>query len=239
MPSPEVRALREFYGLLPHPPADPFQFFLWEILSAHALPARRDLAWQALRRVPALTPDAVFRVPGKTLQELVGIAGPNRDERVELIRATVGEFKRHRGDFDAEAFARVGLRVAARSLRRLAHLPEDMRERGLLFAGNYRVLPVDDPTARVVARLEGTAIAVRDGAEGFTLKRALWSGERRKQRRRARRTLAGRLPPDPLAYRETLLYVRHHALQTCLPVGPHCGVCPLAPNCAFARDQLG
>jgi endonuclease III len=237
VPSPEVRALREFYGPLPQPPNDPFQFFLWEILSADALSARRDLAWHALRRVPALTPDAVFRLPTKSLQETLAILGSNRDERVELVRATVGEFKRHRDELEAHAFAQAGLRRAFRSLQRLRHLPPDVRERALLYAGSYAVLPLDDGAARVVARLHGTAIPVHEGAEGFTLKRALWSGELRQQRRRARRLLTRRLPADVSTYRETLLYYRHHASHTCLAVGPHCAVCPLATGCAFTAAQ--
>jgi endonuclease III len=234
---PDLHLLREFYGLLPQPPNDPFQFLLWEILSADALPARRDLAWQALRRIPALTPDAIFRTPLKSLQHAIGLLGPHRDERIENIRATTGEFKRHRDIFDADSFERVGVREAARTLRRLSHLPQDVLDRALLYAGGYAVLPLDDASARVVARIEGTAIPIRDGAEGFTLKRALWSAERRQQRRRARKTLAEVLPRDLDAYREAVTYLRHHALHTCMAVGPHCGVCPLAKECAFARDR--
>jgi endonuclease III len=237
VPFPDLRALREFYGLLPQPPADPFQFFLWEILSANALPARRDLAWQALRRIPALTPDAVFRTPGKALQDVVGLIGPHRDERIENIRATTGEFKRHRELFEAESFTRAGVRNAARRLRRLRHLPRETLERALLYAGGYAVLPLDDATARVVARLEGTAIPISDGAEGFTLKRARWGAELRRQRRCARKALAAVLPPDVRAYRDAVLYLRHHAQHTCIAVGPHCGVCPLATDCVFARSN--
>lgn len=234
---PDLRPLRDFYGLLPQPPVEPFQFFLWEILSADALPARRDLAWQALRRIPALTPDAAFRTPTKVLLQVVALIGPYRDERVEHIRATTGEFKRHRNLLAAEVFTSAGLRGATRALRRLRHLPRETLDRALLYAGGYAVLPLDDATARVVARLEGTAIPIKEGAEGFTLKRALWGGELRRQRRRARKTLAGALPCDVNAYREAVLYLRHHAQHTCIAVGPHCHVCPLASDCAFALQS--
>jgi hypothetical protein len=43
-----IHGLRDFYGLQATPPADLFQFRVWEILADQALPARRDLAWQAL-----------------------------------------------------------------------------------------------------------------------------------------------------------------------------------------------
>ena len=62
-------ALATFYGPLAPPPRDLFGFVVWEILSARALPSRRDMAWQALRRLPALTPDAMFRAPKADLQD--------------------------------------------------------------------------------------------------------------------------------------------------------------------------
>jgi endonuclease III len=226
-----VPKLREFYGLLPPPPADPFQFFVWEILSADALPARRDLAWQALRRMPALTPDAMFRAPQKALLDVAAIIGPEREERIERLRATTGEFKRHRDVLDVDRVRTGGLKNAARAFRRLAHLPREVIDRALLYVAGYPVLPLDDATARVVARIDGTAIPVSQGAEGFTLKRALWGAELRQQRRRARKLLTSALPRDVNAYRDAVLYLRHHAHHTCLAVAPHCGVCPLAASC--------
>jgi endonuclease III len=232
-----IPTLREFYGLLPQPPSDPFQFFIWEILSADALPARRDIAWLALRRLPALTPDAMARTPTKDLAEVMRLIGPQPDERIERIRAATSEMKRHRDLFDPDALRSKGLRFAARAFRRLSQLPRDVVDRALLYAAGYPVLPLDDGAARVIARIEGTAIAPSHGAEGFTLKRALYAGQLRKQRRRARKTLASLLPCDVDVYRDAVLYLRHHAHNTCLAVAPHCKVCPLLPECAFGRQH--
>jgi endonuclease III len=232
-----VPKLREFYGLLPQPPTDPFQFFLWEILSENALPARRDLAWQALRRIPALTPDAVARTPHKELLDVMRLIGPQPDERIERIRSTTGEMKRQRDRFDPDALRTKGVRFAARAFRRLTHVPREIVERALLYATGYPVLPLDDAGARVVARLEGTAMPASQGAEGFTLKRALYAGQLRNQRRRARKTLASALPRDVDAYRDTVLYLRHHAQNTCLAVAPHCKVCPLLLACEYGKQH--
>jgi endonuclease III len=262
VPFPDLRALRDFYGLLPQPPADPFQFFLWEILSTDAVPARRDLAWHSLRRIPALTPDAVFRTPVKELVETLDLIGPRRDERLDRIRQTTGAFKRHREALGEERLRTGGLLRARRALRGLAHLPRETLDLALLYVAGYAVLPLDDATARVVARLEGTAIPAGEGAEGVTLERArsilrlavarspldsargdpepvVGSGQAqglRRQRRRARKVLAAALPRDVDAYRETVLYARHHAHHTCSAVGPHCGVCPLLSVCVFGRQ---
>jgi hypothetical protein len=222
-----VSALRAFYGLLPSPPVDLFQFVLWEILSREALPARRDLTWLAFKRIPALTPDAVFRTPAKDLLDTIGLIGPNRESRLELIRAVVGEFKRHREALATVSGGRHGLRRAVRSLRRLSQLDSGIRQRALLFVGGYRVMPIDDEIARVVNRYAGTQpIIVKARPRPHDLTRS---------RRLARRWLLERLPTEVAAYQEAVAYLRHHAQHACLAYAPHCPVCPLAADCVAAR----
>ena len=206
-----IDVLKQFYGLQPTPPRDLFQFFVWEILSEHALPARRDLAWQALRRLPALTPDAMFRAPAKELLEAVSIAGPHREERVERLRAVVGEFKRHRDKLNADALQRSTLIGATRTLRRLEHTSPAARMRALLFSLDRTVLPLDADVNRVVSRLMGVP--------------------KNRQRTRARRWLDQNLSPDISFYRDATISLRHHALHTCLAVAPQCAVCPLRERC--------
>jgi endonuclease III len=212
-----IQVLREFYGLQPTPPADLFQFIVWEIVSEHALPARRDLAWQALRRLPALTPDAMFRVPAKDLLEAIGIAGPNREDRVERLRAVIGEFKRHRDELSNETLARVHLARVVRSLRRLDHVSSGTRARAVLFAAGRPVLPIDEEVNRVASRLMG----MPDN----------------RRRPLARRWIASRVPQDAASYRDAVVYLRHHAAHTCIKVAPHCGVCPLAGRCASVQRR--
>ena len=81
-----LTALAAFYGPLASPPRDLFAFFVWEVVSARTLPARRDIAWQAIRRIPALTPDAMFRVPKDDLKAAIEGLGAF-DERQEALRA--------------------------------------------------------------------------------------------------------------------------------------------------------
>jgi endonuclease III len=209
-----IHALREFYGRQATPPNDLFQFLVWEILSEQALPARRDLAWQALRRLPALTPDAMFRAPANALLEAVGIAGPHREEKVERLRATMGEFKRHRAELDLDTLRRGSWCSAARALGRISHTHPEVRARACLFALNAQVLPIDQEINRVVSRLMGVPHS--------------------RNRAPARRWLARALSPDVRTYREAVVYLRHHAQHTCLRVAPHCGVCPLRTRCPAA-----
>lgn len=211
-----IHVLREFYGLQPTPPADLFQFLVWEILSHNALPARRDLAWQALKKIPALTPDAMFRAPSKDLLDALGIAGAHREEKLELIRATVGEFKRHRHVLYGETLRQAGLLRARRALKHLPHVPLPTRSRALLFAAGYEVLPIDAEMMRVAGRLMGQPDT--------------------RHRPAVRRWLMARVSAEIEALRDAVVYLRHHARNTCVPVAPHCGVCPLRADCASAMS---
>lgn len=219
-----IGRLREFYGLLPPPPANLFQFFLWEILSRDAILARRDLAWQALRRIPALTPDAVFRAPKQELLDAIALTGPNREEKADAIRAVVGEFKRHRDVLNETALASGPLSHAVRALARLTQVEVSVRRRALLFALGRPLLPMDDDLARVAGRLAGF--------EPIVQRYRPRAADLRRSQRDARRWLAERLPPEVSVYREAVTYLRHHAMHTCVVAGPHCGVCPLAVQCA-------
>jgi endonuclease III len=218
-----VHALRAFYGPLPRPPSDLFQFFVWETISHAAVPGRRDLAWQALKRIPALTPDALFRVSTQDLSELVTDVGPHGDTRLERLRTLVGEFRRHREALDRVPLTRGGLLGAERTLLRLVSVDRDVRHRAHLFALGFLVLPIDIELERVVLRLRS-----RIALAGPTPAR---SGRAARGRRTARRWLGDRLPRDLEAFREAVLFLRHHAGHTCLATGPHCHVCPLRAEC--------
>src|SRR5437763_9015000 len=81
-----IDALQRFYGALPAPPRDPFILFVWEVLSVHSTPRKRDAALGALKRARALTPDAMWRAPQKTLEESVAVAGPYLEQRLDRLR---------------------------------------------------------------------------------------------------------------------------------------------------------
>jgi endonuclease III len=211
-----LEALHAFYGPLAHPPDDLFGFFVWEVISEGALPARRDLAWLALKRIPALTPDAMFRAPLKGLHDAVGHVTHHRDERIERLKAGVGELRRHR---DLPDWMTAGVVKAARAARRLPHLDAAARARALLFVGGRAVLPVDEGTARIVERLTA-AEPVIHGLRGRV--------------RRARRLLAREVAPDLALRRQVAIYFPHHAARACTELSPHCPVCPLKDRCAYA-----
>src|SRR5215470_10759449 len=87
--------LRKFYGLLPTPPADPFALFVWDVLSFKSTPQKRALAFAALKRHRALTPDSMSKLAQKKLEDSVKLAGPPFEQRLRALRTGVSVFQHH------------------------------------------------------------------------------------------------------------------------------------------------
>ena len=205
--------LRLFYGPLAPPPTDLFAFFVWEVVSARTLPARRDITWQALRRLPALTPDAMFRASKDDLEAALVAVG-SVEQRSDALKDGSGHFRRHR---DLADRVRGPLLGAARVLARVPHLTPSARTRALLWAGGHLSAPVDDALARTLARLHGLA-----------------TGPKARVRRMARRHLCAAVAGEREKLADAVVLLAHHATHACADV-PHCTVCPLAANCRHAQ----
>ena len=212
-----LTALAAFYGPLASPPADLFAFFVWEVVSARALPARRDIAWQALRRIPALTPDAMFRAPKDDLKTALDGLGAF-EERLEALRGGSGHFRRHR---ELPRVVAGPLLRATRALRDIPHLTASSQVRALVFAGGHGLPAVDDQVARVVGRLHGVT-----------------AGAGPVRRRQARRRLVTAFGRDRDRLAPALVLLGHHAAQACNEHAPHCTVCPLRTGCASASGTV-
>ena len=209
---PALASLSRFYGLLPTPPRDPFILFVWEVLSVHTTPAKRDAALAALKRMRALTPDAMWQTPQEKLEQAVVLTGPYLERRVSALRAGVALFRRSPG---LSAVLRGPLPAARRSLKRFPQLGEGGAHLMLLFAADHAVLPVDARVNRVGRRLGF-------GAAG---------GDFRKSARSVQRAITRELPPNVESFRRAFLYLSHHGAVTCTEADPHCQVCPLLRDC--------
>jgi len=207
-----VATLHTFYGALPSPPRDPFTLFVWEVLSVHSTPQKRDAALASLKRIPALTPDSMWRAPQKKLQDSVTLAGPYAENRLRALRTGVDMFRRNPS---LTQTVRGPLTPARRALKGLPQMGEGGAYRMLLFAADHPILPVDARVSRVVVRL-GFCEAQKD----FT-----------KTARAVREALAPELGDSLDAYRQAFLYLSHHGGATCTERDPHCAVCPLLSDC--------
>ena len=203
--------LERLYGHLPLPPHDPFGFYVWEVLSHRSTPRQADAAFHALKRLRALTPDAMHRAPPGNIQSAVGLAGSYLDSRLQALEAGVKLFRRS----SRLAFGLPEtLLTSRRTLSAFPHLGRSGVHRLLLFAGDYPVFPIDASIERLFLRL-----GFVDG-----------SSSPRRLQRRLRRAIVSGLPHSSGDYRRAFLYFSHHAAMTCTE-SPHCGVCPLLSDC--------
>lgn len=213
-----IERLVTFYGPLPAPPADPFAYYVWEILGTRTTPGLRDAAMAALRRVPALTPDSLHRMPRGRLEAIVRQCGPLADERIAGLDAGVTVFRRQPHFADRLASP---LREAWSAARDLPHLGHAGAVGLLLFAGASLIVPVDDGILRVTTRL---GLVPPEPSARLAL-------------RAARRALDSELPRGQAERRWAVRYVRHHADSACAAANPHCRVCPLQSECREGRAR--
>ena len=210
--------LQTFYGVLAPPPRDPFTLFVWEVLSFHSSPCKRDGALAALKRIRALTPDAMWRAPQGKLEASVALAGPYGEQRLRALRTGIDLFRRSP---QLPAVIRGPLPAARRALKPFPRLGESGAHHMLLFAADHVVLPVDERVNRVGVRL-GYAPAVA----GF-----------HRSSRAVRDAISRELPPAAEAFRRAFLYLSHHGAATCTETEPHCVVCPLLEDCPEGQTR--
>jgi len=215
-----LNSLKEFYGPLPPPPQDPFTLFVWEVLSAHSTPRKRNAALAALKRIRALTPDAMWRAPQKKLEESVKLAGPYSENRLQALRTGVDVFRRSPR---LPAIIRGPLLAARRALKPLPQLGEAGAHRMLLFAADHAVLPADARVTRV-----GKRLGYGDSYSEF-----------RKQSRSVQEALTREVAPSVDAFRRAFLYLSHHGGATCTEADPHCPICPLLGDCPEGQRRVG
>ena len=212
-------ALQTFYGVLPPPPRDPFTLFVWEVLSVHSTPRKRDASLAALKRIPAMTPDSMWRAPQKKLEESVKLAGPYSENRLQALRTGCELFRRAP---QLPAIIRGPLPAARRALKPLPQLGETGAHRMLLFAADHPILPVDARISRV-----GRRLGYGEAAPDF-----------RKQARSVQEAMVKELAASADAYRRAFLYLSHHGGATCTESDPHCIICPLVKDCPEGQKRL-
>jgi len=215
----QLSRLYKFYGLLPTPPKDPFILFVWEVLSVHTTPLKRDAGLAALKKLRALTPDAMWRIPRAKLEDILRAVGPYLDNRIENLRNGVEFFRRHR---DLPAIIRGPMKTARRAIKPLPQLGETGAHRMLLFTADHLVMPVDARVSRVGRRL------------GY--------GESYKQfpktARSVRDELCKELPSSIEVYRRAYTYLSHHGAMSCTEAVPHCTICPLLQECSEGKRRV-
>lgn len=220
-----VAGLKRFYGPLQPPPRDPFALYVWEILSSRTTPSRRDAAFAALRRIPALTPDAVKRAPRAKLEAAVALAGALSDQRLEAMLRAAESLRRAPDLRDRLRGSMLGVR---RALRELPQVGDGWAQRMLMGLAPRAIVPRDAGVARVLNRvgLLGQSPDVEEDARAVEVLPVSVT-------RSAARALGMAFSPSADLLRDAFFHIAHHATVSCTALEPHCQACPLAEGCVY------
>jgi len=205
--------LKKYYGALPEPPSDAFELFVWEVLSWHSTPKKRDPALAALGRLKLLTPAAMARAPRAKLDPIVAAAGPYTERRLMALRRAVDVFRERS---NIVTIIKGPIPAALKALKGLTAMGGDSGAyRMLLFAGDHPVLPVN-------AGVERTARRLGYGSSGNDFKQSA---------KNVRDAVARELPQLSAVYRDAYVYLAHHGVTICKQADPDCPICPVKAGC--------
>ena len=164
---------------------------------------KRDAALAALKRIRALTPDAMWRAAHAKLEASVALAGPYAEQRLRALKTGVDLFRRSPA---LTAIIKGPLPAARRALKPFPQLGEAGAHRMLLFAADHPILPVDARVSRV-----GLRLGYGEPGDDF-----------RKTSRAVQSGLTRELPHAVDAFRRAFQYLSHHGAATCTETDPHC-----------------
>jgi len=211
--------LRQAHGAPEAPPTrDPFELILLENVAYLASPEKRRQALNRLRETIGTSPEALLSASSTAL-EAVTASGILKGVAADKLRACA-EIVLDRFDGNLDAALNAGVDAAKRALRAFPGIGEPGAEKVLLFSGRHPFLAPESNGLRVLARL------------GLIREEASYA-----KTYAASRKAAEDLPQDLAARQEAHLLLQLHGQTVCKRSDPRCGICPLAPGCAYARAE--
>jgi endonuclease III len=212
--------LRKLYGR-PRPPAvtDPFALILYENVAYLADDARRDRAFEALKRNIGLSPARILAAPSAALREIAS-EGIIPDQTVDKLRSIAAIAVEDFGG-DVSTVTHLPFAQAKKVLKKFPSIGEPGAEKVLLFARAAPVLALDSNGLRVLLRL------------GFGTEDKSYA----KSYRSAQEAAAEQLERDCDWQIELHQLLRRHGQELCTRSQPRCEVCLLRIDCAYPASR--
>lgn len=217
-----VARLLDQHGRQSPPPANtPFALVLWEKVAYLAPDKRRAEAFEMLRKRIGLTPQAILAAKPSVLREIAAVGGKVEiDKRAQSMQDAAAIVMDEFGGSLDNVLA-LPHRDAMRALQRFHGIGEPGAERILLLMRAQRVLPLDSNGARTMVRL------------GYGVDHKNYSTMYRSVRDAAAKELGDDF--DWLI--DAHLVLRRHGQDVCKASGPHCEMCSVRAECAYASSR--
>jgi len=223
IPLPQVvQRLQAHYGKQKPPKLDgPWEMILWENVAYLADDARRQQAFQTLKKRIGTKPEQILSASDDALLEVTrhGILPEKFADKLRTCaKIVLEEF-----DGDLRPVLELLLAKAKKALKRFGGIGEPGAEKILLFTRTQPILALESNGLRVLLRL------------GF--------GEEKKSYattyRLAQKAAEDGLDMDCNWLIEAHLLLRRHGQELCRRSEPACQECPLATDCTYYRSHKG
>ena len=217
-----IAKLKKQHGEPALPPAHgPFELVMWEN-ACYLLPdERRAAVFEALRQQVGMDPQSIWKADKEVLLPLAKMGGMRPETRVfrwrEIARVVNSQFA---GNLDT--ILQLPHDKARRALQQFPNIGQPGAEKILMLCGMSDGLPLEWNGLRVLQRV-GYGRAQKDYGATY---------------RSIQEALVGQTPQDASALTRAHLLLRYHGKTVCRNSRPHCEVCPLAQECAFAAKQV-
>jgi endonuclease III len=216
-----IDRLRTLYGRPKRPiPSGPFEWIIWEHVAAVPDDEQRAIAFRTLRQKIGTTPQAVLRTPKPKMLELLAPGGPNAAARLSQLREAA-ELMIEIGLARVRTLVRENPAEAKKLLKRFKGIGETGADRILLFCRTQAVLAPEANGLRVLTRLGYGKPGA--GAAAY---------------HQVSEALAPDLSRDYNWLIQAHQLLRRHGQDICRTT-PRCDACPLAPDCAWFRQNGG
>ena len=217
-----IEKLEAAYGAPPAPRiTDPFEMILHENIVYLADDARRDRAFDELRRTVGTRPADILTAAPSRLNEISELGGINRQGQVEkLVKAA--QIALHSFGGDLRAVIKRPPDQARAALKKFPGIGDPGAEKILLFNKKLPVLALESNGLRVLLRV-GFGKEVANYAASY---------------RSVQQAVAHELPKDCDWIVKAHQLLRQHGKELCKRTKPNCGRCPLEEQCSHRQNEL-
>ncbi len=213
-----LEKLETYYGAPAAPRLNgPFEMILWEIVAYLADDAKRQTAFDVLRKRVGLTPEKILAAPQSKLIEVTRTGGAiAAEDRAGRLREAASLVTEEYGG-DLSSVLKWPTPRAKKALMKFPMIGEPGAEKILMSCGALHVLALDSNGLRVLVRL------------GFGTESKSYSTTYRS----VRGATLDEQPAGSQALTAAYHLLRQHGQQTCLRTSPACPTCPLRSDCPY------
>jgi endonuclease-3 len=214
-----IDQLAKRYGT-PEPPSitDPFQMILWENVAYLLSDEKRELAYNELKRLVGLSPQAILAASHKDMLQVATLGGMRPPDRVEKL-LTIAQLALQEMPGGTKAFLEQPPAAVRKALKKFPGIADPGADRIMLFSGVATKPTFDSNGLRVLQRL------------GFVTEQKAYAVAYRQ----AQAVFENGLPAPKRAerYISSFQLLRLHGQKTCKTNSPSCYSCPFQDWCAF------